>query len=76
MRVKVGDLNVKCLHYPDDAVLIASSECELQAMVTTLNEGCENNGLSLSSINTNNTKILVFERDEEKMKYKMIQCKR
>ena len=27
MRVKLGDLNVNCLLYVDDAVLIASSEC-------------------------------------------------
>ena len=44
-------------------VLIASSECELQALVTTLKEECENNGLSL---NTNKTKVLVFERDQER----------
>ena len=31
MGVKVGDLNVNCLLYADDAVLIAS-ECELQAI--------------------------------------------
>ena len=36
MGVKVGDLNVNCLLYADDAVLIVSSECELQALVTTL----------------------------------------
>ena len=62
MGVKVGDLNVNCLLYADDAVLIASSECELQALVTTLKEGCEYNGLSL---NVNKTKVLIFERDEK-----------
>ena len=49
MGVKVGDLNVNCLLYADDTVLIASSECKLQALVTTLKEGCENNGLILSA---------------------------
>ena len=63
MGVKVGDLNVNCLLYADDAVLIASSECELRALVTTLKEGCEYNGLSL---NANKTKVLIFERDEER----------
>ena len=58
MVVKVGDLNVNCLLYADDAVLIASSECELQALVTTLKEGCEYNGLSL---NANKTKVLIFK---------------
>ena len=53
MGVKVS---VNCLLYADDAVLIASSECELQALFITLKEGCENKGLSL---NANNTKILI-----------------
>ena len=45
---------------------VRRSECE-QALVTTLKEGCEYNGLSL---NANNTKVLIFERDEE-----MTECK-
>ena len=49
-------------------MLIASSEYELQALVTTLKEGCENNGLSL---NTNKTKVLVFERNEEITEFKV-----
>ena len=49
--------------YADDAVLIASSEYELRALVTTLKEGCEYHGLSL---NPNKTKVLIFERDEER----------
>ena len=61
MGLKVGDLNVNCLLYADDAVLIASSECELQALVTTLKEACESNGLSLYE---NKTKVLIFGRDE------------
>ena len=68
MGVKVGDLNVNYLLYADDALLIASSECELQALVTTLKEGCENNRLRL---NTNKTKGLVFERDEERSECKI-----
>ena len=40
----------------------ASSECELQALVTTLKEGCENNGLIM---NENKTNVLVFERNEK-----------
>ena len=35
MGVKVGDLSVNCLLFANDEVLIASSECELQALVTT-----------------------------------------
>ena len=49
-------------------MFIASSECGLQALVTTLKEGYENNGLSL---NTSKTKVLVFERNEEKTKCKI-----
>ena len=51
MGVNVGDLDVNCLLYADDVVLIASSECELQAEIITLKKGCENTCLSL---NTNN----------------------
>ena len=39
MGVKVDDLSVNCLLYADDAVLIASSECELHVLITTLREG-------------------------------------
>ena len=59
---------MNCLLYADDAVLIASSECELRALVTTLKEGCEYNGLSL---NVNKTKVLIFERDEERTECKI-----
>ena len=64
MKMKVGDLNVNCLLYADDAVPIASSECDLKALVTTLKGGCENNNLSL---NENITKVLVFEKMECKI---------
>ena len=63
MGLKVGDLNVDCLLYADDAVLNASSVCELQALVTILKEGCENNGVRLTA---NKLKVIVFERIEEK----------
>ena len=36
MGVKVDDLNVNCLLYTDDAVLIALTECELQVSVTIM----------------------------------------
>ena len=48
----VGDLNVNCLLYENDTVVFASSERELQALVTTLKEGCEDNGLSLIASKT------------------------
>ena len=60
MRVKVGNMDVNYLLYADDAEFIATSECELQTLVTTLKEDCESNGLSL---NENNTKVLVLERN-------------
>ena len=68
MGVKVGDLSVNCLLYADDAVLIASSEYEWQALVTTLKKGCESNGLSL---NASKIKVLIFEKNEERTKCKM-----
>ena len=68
MGVKVGDLNANCLLYADDAELIASSECELQALVTTLKDGCEYNDLSL---NMNRTRVLIFERYEERTECKI-----
>ena len=60
-------MRVNCLLYADDAVLLASSECELQ-LVTTLKEGCENNGLSL---NSSNTKVLVCEKNDERTEFKI-----
>ena len=65
MGEKVGDSSVNRPLYADDAVFIVSSERELQASVTTLKEECEDNGLSL---NANKTKVLVFERNEERTK--------
>ena len=61
LRVKVGDLNVNCPLYADDEVLIASSECELQALVTTLKE----------DLNANKTKVLIFETDKERTECKI-----
>ena len=58
MEVKVDDLNVNCLLYTDDTVLIASSEHELQTLVTTLKEWYETDGLNL---NTNKPIVLIFE---------------
>ena len=49
-------------------MLIASSKYELQALVTTLKEKCENSGLSF---NVNKTKLLVFERIEERTECKI-----
>ncbi|CAG4954309.1 unnamed protein product [Parnassius apollo] len=61
----MGDIKVNCLLYADDAVLIAPSEAELQALVTCMKEECEIKGLRL---NANKTKVLVFEKDEERTK--------
>ena len=69
MEVKVGDLSVNCLLYADNTLLILSSQCELQAFVTTLKGGYENNGLSL---NANKTRVLIFERNEERTECKII----
>ena len=48
--VKVGGLSVNSLLYADDAVLIASSECELQTSVTILIEKFKNNSLSQTQV--------------------------
>ena len=64
--VKVGDPNVNCLLYADDAVPIASSECELQTLVTTLKEGCKNDDLRPNASN-----IKVFERNDDGMERKI-----
>ncbi|CAK1581002.1 unnamed protein product [Parnassius mnemosyne] len=65
LGVKLGDIKVNCLVYADDAMLIAPSEAELQTLVTCIKEECEIKGLRL---NANKTKVLVFERDEERTK--------
>ena len=70
MGMKVGNLNVNGLLYADDAMLIASLECELRALVTTLEEGCENNDIGLS-LNVSKTTVLVFERNEERTECKI-----
>ena len=57
-------MSVNCLLYAYDAALIVSPESEFQALVTALKEVRENNGLSL---NDSKTKILIFERNEEKV---------
>ena len=54
--MKVENLNVTCLLSANDAVLIAPSESELQTLIPTLIEGCENNVLSL---NTRKAKALI-----------------
>ena len=63
--VKLGDLNINCLLYADDAVLLASSESELQTLVTSMKDECEVKGLRL---NVEKTKVLVFERNDERTK--------
>ena len=58
-------VSVNYLLYATDAELIASSKYELQALVTTLKEECENNGLNL---NASKTKVLVFRKKLKEMK--------
>ena len=48
-------------------MLIALSECGLRAFITALKEECENNSLRM---NANKTKVLVFERNEERTECK------
>ena len=63
--VKLGDLNINCLLYAGDAVhcyTIASSESELQTLVTSMKDECEVKGLRL---NVEKTKVLVFERNDD-----------
>ena len=64
MGVKSGILECKLPAVRMYAVLIVSPESEFQALVTALKEVCVNNGLSL---NDSKTKILIFERNEEKV---------
>ena len=63
--MKLGDLNFNCLLYADDAVLISSSESELQTLVTSMKDECQVIGLCL---NVEKTKILIFERNDERTK--------
>ncbi|CAK1591639.1 unnamed protein product [Parnassius mnemosyne] len=50
LGVKLGDIKVNCLLYADDAVLIAPSAAELQALVTCMKEECEIKALKESEI--------------------------
>ena len=63
MKMKISDMSVSCLLYADDAVLIVSSECELQALVIILKELCENNGRSL---NASKIKVPMYLKEKKK----------
>ena len=56
---KLGDVNMDCLLYADDVVLISQSEKGLQHMVSALEKYCNSWGLT---INTDKTKIVVFNK--------------
>ena len=58
---KLGSLNISCLLYADDLVLISQSEKGLQQAVTSLEKYCETWGLA---INPDKTKIVVFNKKD------------
>ena len=58
---KLGNLNINCLLYADDLVLISKSEKGLQQAVTSLEKYCETWGLT---INPDKTKIVVFNKKD------------
>ena len=55
-------ITCQCLLYADDQVLLTSSVEQLQDMVTLMNEAFRRKGMN---VNVNNTKVIVFERDED-----------
>jgi hypothetical protein len=64
---KMGDLTVCCLLYADDAVLLADSEEDLQALVTKVYDVCKESDLLM---NVEKSNVMVFERNES-----MTECK-
>jgi hypothetical protein len=56
----MGELLLKCLLYADDQVLIASSEKELQEMVTCMNDSLKCKGMNVKV----NKTMMVFEKEE------------
>ena len=63
-NLQVGDLSINRLRYADDAMIRIRVAAVL---VSTLKEGCKNNGLSL---NASKKKVLVFERNKERTECK------
>lgn len=59
--IDMNGLNIKCLLYADDQVILASSAEELQLTITRMNRDFESKGMR---INASKTKVMVFDRDE------------
>ncbi|GBP00765.1 hypothetical protein EVAR_76985_1 [Eumeta japonica] len=59
LEVINNELSVKCRLYADDPIILASSACELQKMVTEIND-------SVEKLDVTKTKMTVFERGESK----------
>lgn len=55
--VMVNGVNINCLFYADDLVLIGESEEDLQGLLNVLSQWCNTNGLN---INTDKTKVVHF----------------
>ena len=58
-KMKIGDKEIACIAWADDLIIMSESESELQSMLETLEEYCEENRLT---INTDKTKCMVFNK--------------
>ena len=58
---RIGNTQVSCLMYADDAVLLAPDDINLQSIVTRMSEVCLEKDLRM---NVDKCKVMVFEKSE------------
>ena len=58
---RIGNTQVSCLMYADDAVLLAPDDINLQSIVTRMSEVCLGKDLRM---NADKCKVMVFEKSE------------
>ncbi|GBP35442.1 Protein suppressor of white apricot [Eumeta japonica] len=62
-------MDVKCLLYADDQVILAPSACGLQEMVNKMNDYVKKRGMK---VNVSKTKVMVFERGDSTTEYNIL----
>lgn len=60
--IVIGGRTVKSVRFADDTVLLANSECELQEMLSSLNDVVEDYGMK---INEKKTKVMKISRNSQ-----------
>ncbi|GBP54939.1 hypothetical protein EVAR_29781_1 [Eumeta japonica] len=66
----MDELSVKCFLYTADPIILGSSACELQEMVTKMNDSIKKRSMK---INVSKTKVMVFKGGESTTKLMLVQ---